>query len=248
MSRAATLLVTIAVVFLTTALTVTYTPALVAAPDMTGLYVLGGSALVAAVLVDSDFARTHIPFLRPAFIETQRQLGIVAHEGQRLLGLLNAYPATENDAEAREYWQATVQRWTDWADRIIHWRLPHLRDAFANQAGRDEADYHETKWKRDLQTWFGVLMLRLNEYTQNADRHQHVVGPEPAYADREIPDWGQPPQRPTSRPKATYPESGLVGPDLPQAVDHLNRLVATLDGEGDLAERLDRERSEDLRQ
>ncbi len=195
MSRSAQWLSVVAVMFLTSAITITYAPtaAGTSAPDATPLWVIGAIALGAALFVDTSLARRRIPPLRPAAVETQRILGNVAHEGQSLLGRLNGYEAHDSDVAGEAYWRAAVQAWTEWADGLIHWRLPHLRANFANEAGRDQAAFVGTAWQHHLATWMHVRMERLNEFTLNAPSLQHELGPKPTDAAVAVPDWANAP-------------------------------------------------------
>lgn len=125
--------------------------------------------------------------------ETQRVLSSAAHEGQKLLGRLNAYQAYEEDEAAASFWKAQAQAWTDWVDGLVHWRLPHLRSNFANDADRDAGDFIGTAWQHHLQTWLQVRMKRLNEFVQGAAGFQGPLGPQPERQDPPaIPDPPQP--------------------------------------------------------
>ncbi len=200
MSRSAQWLSVVAVVFLTSAITITYAPQVSGAdsPDTTPLWVIGVLAFAVALFVDTGFARTRIPFLRSAAVETQQLLGRAALEGQRLLGALNAYHADELDTDAQAYWRDAVQGWTTWTEGVIGWRLPHLRSNFANEAGRDQAAFVGIAWQRHLQTWLQVRMERLNEYILMSQTLQHKCGPKPSEADLRVPEWDDPP---TSQPQ-----------------------------------------------
>lgn len=194
MSRSAQVLLALTVVSWTVAGTVDFGPESATARDVTILWVTGAVTLFLAIAVDIPLARRRVPFLRPAHAQTQAELGVVAHEGQRLLGKLNGYRAYEVDARARDYWRSQIQRWTDWADDIIWWRLPHMRDNFANEAGRNMADFMGAAWQRGLQTWMDVRMQRLNEMIVNAKELQEELGPKPSGDKRKAPQWGDPPE------------------------------------------------------
>jgi len=97
MSRSAQVLLAIAIVSATIAGTLAYAGPNSGRADLTPLWIIAGLAVVGVFVVDSDVARSRVPFLRPAYLETMRQLGIVAHEGQRLVGRLNVYRAFETD-------------------------------------------------------------------------------------------------------------------------------------------------------
>jgi len=158
-------------------------PELGVAGDLGPLILIAG-VTVAATLSYHELRLENTRLLAASHVartakDTQRHLGSVSHAGQQLLGRLNSYAAYEGDEAADQFWKGQVQIWTDWADRMIDWRLPHLREAFANDAGRDASDYSGTKWQRDLQTWMGVRMQRLNEFTLDAQRLQAELGPEP---------------------------------------------------------------------
>lgn len=186
--------------------------------DLMPLWAIAGLAALAMFAVDSDLARTKVPFLRPAYIETIRQLGIIAHEGQKLAGRLNQYQALQEDEIARLFWENEVQRWTDWADRIISWRLPHLRHAFANEADRSETDYVGTPWQHHSATWLQVRMKRLNEWLLSAAQLQHATARKPSEAERAIPDWGTPPA-PVGQSSSAHPDTPV--PDARAEVESL---------------------------
>ena len=196
MSRTANVLLALAVVFLTSAIVVYYTPVAKGevAPDARPLVAVGSILILLMYGVDSHLIRRFVPFLRPAAVETQRQIGTVVHEGQKLLGRLNTYAANEGDTAAKEYWETQVQRWTDWADTIIHWRVPHLRSNFANEADRDPAPYVGTSWQHNSASWMQVRMKRLNEYVLYADRLHDELGPRPSDDMRNVPEWPEPPE------------------------------------------------------
>ncbi|MBF6604207.1 MAG: hypothetical protein IVW53_01305 [Chloroflexi bacterium] len=192
------MLLVIATICLTAAVTVAFAPATpnTLGSNLTPLWLLGVGAILAAVVVDTDTARNRLPFLRPAHIETQRELSAVSLEGQRLLGRLNAYAAREGDDVAEGFWRDQVQQWTDWLDRIVQWRLPHLRSAIANEADRDQAAFIGVSWQHHLQTWMQVRMKRINEMVLDADRLQHALGPKPSedgQDGRRPPKWTDPP-------------------------------------------------------
>lgn len=195
MSRIGTVLLVLATIFLTAAVTIGFTPAApnTAAPNLAILWLLGLGTGFAAIAVDTNTARERLPFLRPAHIETQRELSAVSLEGQKLLGRLNSYAASEGDDVAESFWRDQVQEWTDWLDRIVQWRLPHLRSAVANEAGRDQGAFYGVSWQRHLQTWMQVRMERINEMVLGADRLQHALGPKPTEQGLRPPAWADPP-------------------------------------------------------
>jgi len=107
-----------------------------------GPVILVGGLVVAATLTFHDLRMENQSLsaasdIARAAIDTQVHLGSISRNGSQLLGRLNAYRAYEGDDVAAQFWQAQVQLWTDWADRIIVWRLPHLREAFAKVVSQD---------------------------------------------------------------------------------------------------------------
>lgn len=126
--------------------------------------------------------------------ETQQVLGEAAHNGQELLGRLNRYSARDGDDVAAEYWRNQIQRWTDWAARLVSWRLPHMMDSFANDAGRDARPFIGPAWQHHLRTWMDVRMVRLNELILNAEHLQGPLGAKPTREDLVPPTYPDPPE------------------------------------------------------
>ena len=195
MSRIAQVLLMVAVVLGTTAATVYYTaPATATAPDVRPALIVAIAFVLAAFAIDSALVRRityKFEVLRPPYQDTMRQLGIVAGEGKELLGRLNKYDAREDDSVAAKFWQEQVQAWTNWADLVIDWRLPHMRDHFANEADRDASAYIGTSWQHHLQTWMQVRMKRIAEMELAAATVQGELGPKPPRL--APPDFPEPP-------------------------------------------------------
>jgi hypothetical protein len=82
MSRTANIVLALAVIVLTSAV-VTFCapmPRGELAPDVRPLIAIGTGLLILVYWVDAALTRRLIPFLRPAYVETQRQLSVVVDD------------------------------------------------------------------------------------------------------------------------------------------------------------------------
>jgi hypothetical protein len=155
-------LLAVAVVFLTAAVAISFGPMLVSAraPDTTPLWVIGGLALLGALLIDTHWVRkwmNRVPMLRSAASDFSR----VLRDGDHLRMSMETR-GTNTDPGQIEEWRRQTREWGEDARRAVARQIPDREHWFVRglpEVGASSPD----DWYTDIRQYLDPRIGRLEE-------------------------------------------------------------------------------------